>query len=204
MEAIKNIFFVIIFIGICGCGKQTLDPSDYVSWVNDEENGLVKKKTIHPLEIEVIYKPLPYVIANEKKTNNIPQLIYDARVAELEGMQYYTLKLGIVGGQHNITNFEIEDEIQQQDRNAYLSFAMQKDIKLVEGGDTLPCRLFHFERSYDLVPQRTFVLAFEQKKENITKDKTIILDLPFFKTGLIKLNYKTSDLESIPNLKLQA
>lgn len=121
---------------------------------------------------------------------------------DLKELQYYTLKLGILGGEFNVSNYEVSDNATQQERLNYLSFAMQKDIKLVEGKDTLNCALYHFERSYDITPYRTFVLAFQQKEINKGKDKTLILDLAYFKTGPIKLNFKGADLVRIPNLKL--
>lgn len=202
MQVIKYLLYGILLLSLSSCGNENLIPSDYVTWVNNEENGLLKKKTVQPLEIEAVYKPLPYIIANEKRTNEIPQIEYDKRAKELEGMHYFTVKLSIIGGKLDITNFEVETDAQQQERLAYLSFAMQDDIKLVEGTDTLPCALYHFERSYDLAPYRTFVLGFEQKEENKTKDKTLVLDLAYFRTGPIKLNFASSDLARIPNLKL--
>lgn len=203
MQGIKKILWLLLLVLLwSSCGKPSLQPSDYVGWVNDAQNGLVKTKTIHPLEVEVLYKPIPYIIANELRSNAIDKAVYERREEELKGLQYYTLKLGIVGGALDITNYEVGDNAQQQERLHYLSFAMQKDIKLVEGGDTLACKLYHFERSYDVVAHRTFVLAFEAKEANKKKDKTLILELPYFKTGPIKLNYKTSDLEAIPTIKL--
>lgn len=202
MQAIKNIGAIVLLLLLQSCSAPELVPSDYVAWVNDEANGLLKKKTINPLEVELLYKPVPYIIANEKRSNEIAKADYDSRAKELEGMQYFTLKLGIVGEQQDVTNYGVEDAAQQQERLNYLSFAMQKDIKLIEGGDTLACQLYHFERSYDIASYRTFVLAFEQKEENKAQDKTLVLDLPYFKTGPIKLNYKTSELEAIPTIKL--
>ncbi|BDS15411.1 hypothetical protein [Aureispira anguillae] len=201
MQAINYIILIITIGLLSSCGNETLIPSDYVAWVNNPENGLLRKKTIHPLEVELLYKPIAYVIANEMRTNDIAEADYKQREKELAGMQYYTLKLSTAGGK-DITTYQVNDNAQQQERLSYLSFAMQKDIKLIEGTDTLPCKLYHFERSYDLAAHRTFVLGFEQKEATKTANKTLVLDLPYFQTGPIKLNYKTSALEAIPNLKL--
>jgi len=200
MRVIRVVLILFIGIGFSSCGKQALIPSEYVSWVNDETNNLLKRKTVHPLTIEVLHKPIPYIIANEKRTNDISKEDYESRTKELDGMQYYTLKISTIEG--DITNYGVTDKAQQDERYSYLSFAMKKNIKLIEGQDTLACKLFHFERAYDLTPYRTFVLAFEQNQDTRTINKTIIIDLPYFKTGPIKLNYKTSDLESIPSLKI--
>lgn len=202
MQAIKIILILIIILNLFSCGKESMLPSDYVEWVNNIDNGLLKEKTISPLNVELLYKPIPYIISNEKRSNKIPKKEYEARVNKLKGLQYYTLKLSIVGGETDVTNFEVSEISQQQDRLSYLSFAMKNDIRLIEEGDTLPCVLYHFERSYDVVPSRTFVLAFDQRPEYKKSNKTLVLDLSYFKTGPIKINFKTSDLERIPNLKL--
>lgn len=202
MKAIKFIWCSFLLLNLLSCGREDLIPSDYVQWVNNPENGLLKEKTIPPLTIEVLYKPLAYIVANEERSNVISKEVYQGRIKELEGLQYYTLKLGIMDENLNVTNYEVTNNAEQQERLSYLSFSMQRDIKLIDGKDTLPCKLFHFERSYDLSSTRTFVLAFDQLETNQNQSKTLILDLPYFKTGPIKLNYKTADLEAIPSLKL--
>ncbi len=202
MKAIKFIWCSFLLLNLWSCGCEELPPSDYVQWVNNAENGLLKEKTIPPLTVEVLYKPLAYIVANEERSNVISKEVYQGRIKELEGLQYYTLKLGIMDENLDVTNYEVTNNAEQQERLNYLSFAMQRDIKLIDGKDTLPCKLFHFERSYDLSSTRTFVLAFDQLETNQNQSKTLILDLPYFKTGPIKLNYKTADLEAIPSLKL--
>lgn len=202
MQVIRIVLLLFIGMQVISCSNKELLPSEYVTWVNDEANHLLKRKTVHPLIVEVLYKPIPYIIANEKRTNAISKVAYETRKKELEGMQYFTLKLSTVEG--DITNYGVTNKAEQDERFNYLSFAMKRDIKLIDGKDTLPCQLFHFERAYDLVSYRSFVLAFEQSNPNIEREKTIIIDLPYFRTGPIKINYKNSDLESIPSLKIQA
>lgn len=202
MQVSKLLLCLILLSLLMACGKQELVPSDYMEWVHDPTNGLVKKKTIHPLEVEVLFKPLDYIIVNEQRTNTIDPSVYKERQLALKGMQYYTLKLGIEGDQYDVTNYEVRTASEQQARLAYLSFSLQRAIKLVENGDTLNCQLFHFERSYDLTPYRTFVLGFEQKEATKYRDKTLIVEPSFSKTGPIKLTFETSNLVAIPNLKL--
>lgn len=205
MQDTKYMHFILLalfsYLLLGSCGNSQLAPADYVAWVNDASNGLYKEKQVQPLTISAVYKPIPYIIANEKRSNQIDPIEYQQRKEELAGMQYVTLKLGIIGEQKDITNYEVQTDADLQERLSYLSFAMQKDIQLIDGQDTLACALYHFERSYDLTPQRTFVLGFEKKSTPAT-DKTLVLDLPYFNTGPIKLAFKADDLQAIPELKL--
>lgn len=51
-------------------------------------------------------------------------------------------------------------------------------------------------------PNQIFVLGFEQEEATKHIDKTLIIELDYFKTGPIKLTFETSNLVSIPTLKL--
>ena len=197
-----------LLLGCCwlfwACGTPELAPADYVAWVQEAEHGLMQKRHISPLEVTALYKPLPYLIAQEERSNTIDPEHYQARTEALQGLQYYTLQVAIEGqGDRDVTNYQVANGADQQARLAYLSFGMQQDIQLIQGSDTLPCRLFHFERSYDLVPHRTFVLAFEQPEgAPSTQARTLVVELAPFNTGPLKFHYSTETLARIPSLKL--
>ncbi|MGH1337452.1 MAG: hypothetical protein ACRBFS_15115 [Aureispira sp.] len=195
---------------LSSCGEQVLAPADYVNWMKDPVNGHVRTKTIAPLEVIAQYKTTDFVIANEKRSNTIEKSAHEVRQEELEGMHYWTLQLSIndpaiktKGAKAwNILNYGIEDKSQEQERLMYFSYAMQRDLKLIEGQDTLACALYHFERSYDLSKTRTFVLGFPKGKDQTT-DKTLLLDLPYFNTGPIKINYPKTVLDQAPRMRLE-
>lgn len=195
---------------LSSCGEQILAPADYVNWMKDPANRHVKTKTIAPLEVTAQYKTTDFIIANEKRSNKIEKSVQQARQKELDGMHYWTLQLSInapntknEGPQAwNILNYGIEDKSQEQERLFYFSYAMQKDLKLIEGQDTLPCVLYHFERSYDLSKSRTFVIGFPKGNDPST-DKTLLLELPYFNTGPIKINYSKTILAQAPIMRLE-
>lgn len=200
----KHGYWLWVLLLLWGCGPPELIPSDYVTWVQDEAHGLRQTRTISPLRVTTLYKPLPYIIAQEERTNTIDLEHYQSRTAALQGMQYYTLQVAIEGNtQRDVTNYQVVDGTAQQERLAYLSFGMQQDIQLIQGEDTLPCKLFHFERSYDLAPHRTFVLGFEEPKGVVsTQERTLVVELRPFNTGPLKFNYSETTLSKIPKLRL--
>ncbi|MHB8259768.1 MAG: hypothetical protein ACYDCN_00990 [Bacteroidia bacterium] len=77
---------------------------------------------------------------------------------------------------------------------------MEKDIRMVDGMDTLKCVLFHFERAYDVIPYATFLLAFPKSKFPLA-EKTFIYNDRVFNKGFIKITYTPEDLSQIPKLK---
>lgn len=203
MKGIKWIFFFICCIWLFSCSKSTLQPSDFVQWVKNEENGLFKEKDVQVVKVAAQYKPVEYVISNEMRTNDIEKKDFDKRKKELEGLQYFDIQLSINQPNYDVTNYNVFNEQDKEKRLKYLSFGLQNDIHLVDGRDTLPCLLYHFERSYDVKPHRTFVVAFENK-DNSSKnqDKTIVVDTPIFGIGPIKLKFRKEDLAQIPSIKL--
>jgi len=192
---------LVIFLFFFTACTKYFSPSEYVNWVKDEKNGLNKVKQIKEVKIEIQHKPIPFIIANEQRKNDIDIDEYNNRKAELEGLIYFDLRLSINLPNYDITNYNILSEKEQKDRLYYLSYHMKNDIFLIEGMDTLPCRLYHFERSYDIAKHRTFILAFDNTNHK-DLDKTVVLDTPLFNTGPIKLKFKKEDLINLPLINL--
>ena len=196
------LFFMVIGLMIMSCNRPSLSPSDYVKYVSDEANGLVKTKNIGEVNIKVQYKPVSYIIANEMRTNDISKADFEKRKKELEAMQYYNLTLDIADAR-NILNYNVSNQSHQQERIHYLSFGMQQDIRLMENGKELPCVLYHFERTYDISKERTFLIAFNQDESTKDATKTFILDSSVLGIGTIKIQFDGKNIQQLPKMKLQ-
>lgn len=192
---------ILLSVFIFASCQNSVSPKDYVNYVKDYKNGLHKFKKIGALEVDVQYRPIPYVIANEFRKNNIRQEDYIKRESELSGLQYYNVKLSVAEQGQDITKYKVVSQEDYQQRLYYLSYKMKNDIQLVEGKDTLSPILYHFERSYDISDKRTFVVAFEST-QNEVKDKTLVIDAKPFGTGPIKLRMTEIDLNNLPKINL--
>jgi hypothetical protein len=76
-------------------------------------------------------------------------------------LQYYTLTVSLADKSQDLITYGVADEAQAQRKQYYFSYLFQNDIVLEDNGKSLPCILYHFERSVDVKHGRTFVLAFE-------------------------------------------
>jgi hypothetical protein len=83
---------------------------------------------------------------------------------------------------------------------AYSAFEMQKDIYLVDGMDTLPCVMFHFERSFDVTPFGHFSIAFENSGNRRFTEKQIVFTDRLFNNGTIKFLFQSEDFTKAPVL----
>ncbi len=200
---------VSFFLGIgltlclyCLLGERPLPPDQLMTYLQTPEHGLRKSRQVGPLRVDLQYQPTAMVIANELRQKQIERSQFETRAQQLEGLQYYRLRLSVDEVGSDITTYELRDAQEEQERLYYYSFKMRDDIRLVDGGDTLAPVLYHFERSYDLAAHRTFVLAFECPPSKSTTTKTFILEPEYFLTGAIKLKIKAEDIQNIPTLKL--
>jgi hypothetical protein len=99
-----------------------LSPVDYVTWVRNPENGLLKKKTIEELTFSAQYKPIEYVACLEVGKSTIPESVLKSKKEELQGMEYVDLKIEIPEGQGELLKHELHSAKQYDERISYFSF----------------------------------------------------------------------------------
>ncbi len=186
---------------IVGCQKGELQPVEYMKWIENENNGLRVKKEIGNFEFMLQYKPLEYVTLLEQKMANTQSDSIRRRTLELGDMQYYTFRITSKKDDEMLKT-GVQSEEDYYGRLDYFISAIQDDIALVDGKDTLPCLLYHFERNYALAPYSNMVLGFKNiVKKNIINNKTFIYDDAVLGTGPVQITIKGNDLLQIPKLK---
>lgn len=194
----------LFFIAAKGCSeRKELPPMEYVAWIENAENGLKVTKKVDDIVFTLQYKPHDYLVLKEsKKVSPAPEDIIKGK-KEIEDMQYFTFQVGNEAGTADGLTAGINDDSERYGRIEYFTSAIQKDFKLVEGTDTLPCLLHHFERTFGLTPYTTFVLGFENRKRSEATDKVFIYEDKILQTGTIKILIPASSLNKIPQLTIQ-
>ena len=180
--------------------KEIMPVTNYINWIQNPENGLTKIKTIDDLKFMVQYKPYEYIVCMEEQSGNISDRLMECRMKELEGMQYYDLKMQMKNNQGEILKAGLQSAEQYEKRVNYFSFHMQQDIQLVDGTDTLPCVMYHFERAYDVTPVCTVLLGFKKIPANAFKPKTLLVYDRTFNKGLLKFTFKENRMQTLPKL----
>lgn len=193
----------IIFVGVLfySCSQDSLSPSEFMRWVEDPNNGLNKSKTIGAFELQIQYKPLEYIAVQEGRSELISESEVQTRIDELEGLDYYTLRIGSLEGTEMIQSGAVSEQ-EYQSRSFYFDALAFQDMKLVAGGDTLACVLYHFERNYGLAPYNNMVLAFE-KPMHRDSDRQFIFEDQVLGLGPVKFTIAYQDISSVPPLKLR-
>lgn len=182
--------------------QEVYAPEEYVQWVQDEQYPLTKEKKIDELVFSARYKPHEYIICQEERKNEIPDSVMKKKVAEIEDMEYYDLKIELEDGSGELLKHNLSGGVAQYDeRVKYFAFGMQKDVHMVvDGKDTVECGLFHFERGYNVVPYAKFMLGFPKQDKKVNKRMLVFHDKVFQK-GIIKFHFTAEELKNIPQLK---
>jgi hypothetical protein len=183
-------------------GPNVISSDDMLSYTIQPENGLLKTKKINEYTYSVKYKSIPYIIAQESGGKTISRADYKNKISELEGLQYFDLRLQVENTNNEILKYDLGSEEQYDERINYLAFKMQNDIQLIDGKDTLECLLYHMERAYDIVPYSTILCAFKKIAKPVEGDKIFVLHDNLFNNGTIKLTFLNSDIQNAPELKL--
>ncbi len=198
----RAIQFIIIFLlpGLfIGCNTKSLDKTEYVKWVQDKENGLHKIKTIEKITFDVQYKPYDFILLKELRGNS-DSIQFNLRKRDLEGLEYFDLKLSLEN--QDLLKHGVTSPQEYQERLYYFSFDFQNDIQLFQGDTSYSCKLFHFERSYNLTTDKSFVLGFDKPVKGYQEDMVLRIDSRMLGVGTINIKFNKEDLQRIPELKL--
>lgn len=181
--------------------EKSLIPLEYVDWVNDKEHNLNKTKRIGEFGFTVFNKPVDYLICLDQRKEEISTLSYDQVKKEFGNLLYFDFKIEADDIPTELLKYKVGGEAEYQRRITYFAYEMQNDFCLVDNNDTLPCIMFHYERTYDIVPYAKVLLGFDPLKNNASKTFEFIYQDRVFSNGLIKFTFRKSDLENIPKLK---
>ena len=72
----------------------------------------------------------------------------------------------------------------------YLNSKIQLDFKIIQGKDTLPCVMTHFERNYGVAPYLSIQLAFENSISLKKQDYAVLYADHLFNNGVMQLYAK--------------
>ncbi len=181
----------------CGRAVQELTAAEYVTWIEQEENGLHMTKKIGEYVFDLQYKPAEYVVLKENMILPASSEEMKSETANYSDMQYFTLRIKGENGQDPLT--DVADLDTYTSRLVYFTGAMQHDLKLVAGADTLPCMLFHYEPTSGIDGRLTFLIGFPGTSPET--DRTFLMEGHELNTGPICITIDKSSINNIPFIK---
>jgi hypothetical protein len=180
--------------------KTMLHPFNYVSWVDDKANKLKVEKTIEEFTYSFQFQPLEYIAIKDLHKAEIKETELKSKIEEYKDLQYFTFKIS-TESQTELLKKNLSGTDEYYGRIQYFSFDMQRDLKLIDGTDTLDCVLFHFERVFGLAPYAVFNLGFPATGKN--GSKTLFYDEKIFGAGKLYLTIQSKNIKKVPSVITQ-
>lgn len=205
MMTAKNLLLIALagFGVFPSCAKRALSPPEYISWIDDPENRLTDNKKIDDFEFELQYKPADYLALRELKNQEpTAEQIKEKRKA-YENIHYFVFKISTAERDQDVLKAISADAVDYQQYLSYFISGIKNDFYLIEGGDTLSCSFHSHERTYNLEPYSTFLIAFDKSRKEKTTDLTFLYDDKVLGCGPVQVKIDKSTLESIPAIKTE-
>jgi hypothetical protein len=187
---------LFLFFSLIACSGK-MDPPAYRAWIQDYHNGLHVRKLIGDFVWDVQYTPTDYVWLQRTGFASGSNATTVRR--EIDQLQYFTVTIGLKEQHSDFLSYSANTPSEKQERRYYFSYRFQQDIYLEEGGERLPCVLYHFEpyatRSANC---RSFVVGFENSGGS-AQQACLIIDSPQFSATPLKI---TVSKDNLPALRL--
>jgi len=188
-------YFACVVI-LTSCSSSKLERDDYISWIEDCNNGLHVRKDVGDYIFDLQYEPGDYVYLKNREKGVVPDTSLSSNTKS--DFQYYLLSISAAKGKEDFINFGISSSEEKQRKLYYFSYQFEQDIFLEENGEKYPCLLFHFERPVDLKNERTFLLGFRNPRVD-SKEAKIVIQSEWF--GSLPISMKVSK-DKIPALEI--
>lgn len=182
---------------IASCGRKSLPPREYVGYVENPANGLLIGSKFNGVSYTLQYQPTDYLVMLQLRSFSVSPEIFRQQYDRFKGTEHFVLHIDIRSWDSLVAKANDTAKV-RKGMTDYLDFNIQKDMKLVEGSDTIPCGISEYESSMGMYPYYSFVLGFN-KLEN-SKDREFIYSNKVIGTGNIKLTIKNKDIQNIPKL----
>lgn len=195
-----------------GCNQHGIDSEkELLSWINHQDNGLVKTKYINGIRLTAKYLPPAYLAYKEWVTADKKNFGYQDVLKTYQHNRTFLLTIGPddrkkAGG--DVMFYNVLNEKDYKQRVQDLNFDIGRYISLNMETKQLAPKLHTLENTYGLGKHRNIYLVFADDEANgglLTNEK---LDLKFideiFQTGISHFVFDKQDLDGLPELKFLA
>lgn len=207
------LIFIIFTLTSCSFFNKELVWNDYVKYINDEENGLVKKKYINHLELTMKYLPPAYLVHRELRDDTSFTVKQKDSILSLYSNNL-TFVLSVNPDERDgdspiedVLFYNLKSKEEYTQRMMHLNFEIKEDLELIcDDKIKYSPVLTNMENSYGLSKGRNITLVFTplKTKDEFLKAKNITVSWndEVFETGQHYFSFDAAQLFSTPGLKL--
>ncbi len=181
-------FIILVFI-FNACSSD-LSPGEYISWIEDQDNGLLVKKEAAGVNYQLQYEPAAYKALKRVNPDKFSKATYQSMKERYKPMHHFLLKVSAV-------------EEQRKTGEAlpkYLAYDFQEYFRFIQDEDTIKKTvMYHLESSAGVSPWYKILLAYP-KKSNTERLKLEILKNELHSKNL-GFSFETANYRKAPGIK---
>ncbi|WP_298487870.1 hypothetical protein [uncultured Maribacter sp.] len=206
LKGLKNRFwfiFLSILLGT-GCNSSFKNEGEFLYWLNQIENGYLKRNSANGFSLSLKYLPPEYLAYLEVKKGGLDSdEKYESLFNEFNKSRtfLFTIEHQIPGV--DATNYNIQSVSEFKERVSKLNFQIKEYIFFkTENGKKFKPVLTTFENLYEIGGKKTFYIVFSKVKEiEDDSDKIdIVFEDPFFETGINHFVFDKKKIKCLPEL----
>ncbi|QNR23209.1 hypothetical protein [Croceimicrobium hydrocarbonivorans] len=149
--------FFITFFSSC---QQSLEPIELRDWYYENQADFSQKKNFNGFQVELVHKPIEVKALESISRHRFNLKEFENNLASLKDMLFLELRFS-ASGTKDFLDFGIESEEEYNKRLQYFMAYPAEDIFIRTDSSKIPVASYHFERSDNLKPYQSVLLAFD-------------------------------------------
>lgn len=202
IKYIVVLFFLIVF---ASCKKSMdLEKDEIIKWNDNESNKLSKTLGNEQIEFKATFCLPDYIISKEVKGDRVFEKNYLTRKQDFKGLEYFKIRIKRKNSNQEVLLYNLNNEDEYLERVNYLSYGFDENICLVRNDfkDTLYPSLYHFERTYGIVPYADILVSFKEDTLIKSNNYKLLINDVVFGTGIMVFDFDKKNIKNAPKLKL--
>ncbi len=179
---------------------ENVSATEFITWCSNEDNHLSKSKTVSEMQYKVMFLPPESMAYTELKAEEYNLEIFRKVSDSYKDMSYFNFRIQLSDGNGELLKYNLQSAMQYEERIKYVSFNMDKDLYIIQDNAIIYPGLYHFERTFEVVPYLTVMMAFDNKKFDKKREFTLVYNDRLFEKGMIKFNYQNNQLVDVPEI----
>lgn len=187
---------VLLLLLMEACTPKSLKPKDYISYLEDEENGLTRKNEINHWQYTLQYEPRDLILLRENKVGDL------SRTKELDGTLHFKFQFRYLDAGVHPLKINIKSMEEYNQRLNYFLNQAQKDFTIEYQNTELHPIGYLFETQFGLVPYETInlIFALPDGEKSLTHPFEFKYVDHCFGNGIIKYSFNPNAFEKVPKL----
>ncbi len=196
------ITIMVTFLFLNGCKKEFKNERDFYKWWNEQDNGLVKSKTINDFKVTVKFMPPEYLTYNEVKENR--KLNIDTIRKKYFNSRTFLLTIEPVDSRKDVDLLfqGIISLGEYKERVMKLNFSPGDFIKIKTNTREYFPVLSTMENVYNIDVKKNLYLVFSNE-DNLLDEPELdfVFNDQIFETGITHFLFQKKNMDNIPEFK---